>query len=158
MNLNPEIIASTITTLGAFILVYLSVIKDDHVSKSKIIREQLEKFYIPFYKIYCRSFLSKLALSEMDVETWSRILDLMSDNLHLMEPSSQSMYSKYYSAYLNALEAQNGNPMFSSDSTMQKLDETFDILCISIFSEYATLLRKAKLPVPTLPKLKHNDA
>lgn len=89
MNLNPEIIASTITTLGAFILVYLSVIKDDHVSKSKIIREQLEKFYIPFYKIYCRSFLSKLALSEMDVETWSRVLDLMSDNLHLMEPSSQ---------------------------------------------------------------------
>lgn len=52
MVLSPEIIASTITTLGAFILVYLSVVKDNHVSKSKIRREQLEKFYIPFYKIY----------------------------------------------------------------------------------------------------------
>ena len=157
MALNPEIIASTITTLGAFILVYLSVIKDDHVSKSKIIREQLEKFYIPFYKIYCRGFLSELALSEMNAETWSCILDLMSDNLHLMEPTSQSMYSKYYSAYLNALEAQNRNPMFSTDSTMQKLDETFDVLCSSIFAEYVTLLRKAKLPVPILPMPKRND-
>lgn len=158
MVLSPEIIASTITTLGAFILVYLSVVKDNHVSKSQIRREQLEKFYIPFYKIYCRGFLSELALSEMSIETWSLILDLMSDNLHLMEPTSQSMYSKYYSAYLNALEARNGNPMFSPDSTMQKLDETFDRLCISIFAEYITLLRKAKLPVPILPTPKRNDA
>ena len=157
MALSPEIIASTITTLGAFILVYLSVIKDDHVSKSKIIREQLEKFYIPFYKMYCRGFLSELALSEMSVETWSRILDLMSDNLHLMEPASQSMYSKYYLAYLDALEAQSEKPMFSHDSTMRKLDETFDTLCSSIFAEYITLLRKAKLPVPTLPTPKRSD-
>lgn len=158
MVLSPEVIASTITTIGAFILVYLSVIKDDHVSKSKIIREQLEKFYIPFYKIYCRGFLSELALSKMEPKTWSHILELMSDNLHLMEPLSQSMYSKYYSAYLNALEAQQGTSNFLSNSTMQKLDETFDLLCASIFKEYATLLRKAKLPVPTFPKLKRDGA
>ena len=158
MTFNSEIIASSITTLGAFILVYLSVIKDDHVSKSKIIREQLEKFYIPFYKIYCRGFLSQLTLSDMELETWSCILDLMSDNLHLMEPASQAMYSNYYLAYLNALEARDGNPMFPLESTMQKLNETFDALCTSVFTEYITLLRKAKLPVPILPRQKHNGA
>ena len=77
MVLSPEIIASTITTLGAFILVYLSVVKDNHVSKSKIRREQLEKFYIPFYKIYCRGFLSELALSEMSIETWSHVSQIL---------------------------------------------------------------------------------
>ena len=121
MTFSPEIVASTITTLGAFILVYLSVVKDDHVSKSKIIREQLEKFYIPFYKIYCRGFLSELTLSEMSLETWSLFLDLMSDNLHLMEPASQSMYSKYYSAYLTALEAKDGNPMFSLERSRRNI-------------------------------------
>ena len=157
MTFSPEIVASTITTLGAFILVYLSVVKDDHVSKSKIIREQLEKFSIPFYKIYCRGFLSELTLSEMSLETWSLFLDLMSDNLHLMEPASQSMYSKYYSAYLTALEAKDRNPMFSLERSMQALDETFAMLCTAVFAEYITLLRKAKLPVPILPKPKRND-
>lgn len=151
MTLSPEIIGNIIATLGAFILVYLSVIKDDHVSKSKIIREQLENFYIPFYKIYCCGFLSQTALSAMKPEIWSDILDLMSNNLHLMEPVSQSLYSKYYSAYLNMLEAKNGNPMYSLESTAQKLDETYNTLCASVFAEYTTLLRKAKLPVPILP-------
>ena len=151
MTLSPEIIGNIITTLGAFILVYLSVIKDNHVSKSKIIREQLEKFY----KIYCRGFLSKTALSEMNFKTWTTILDLMSDNLHLMEPVSQSMYSKYYSAYLDMLEAKAGNPMYSLESAAQKLDETYTALCASVFAEYTTLLRKAKLPVPILPTQNH---
>ena len=156
MTLNSEIIGNIITTLGAFILVYLSVIKDDHVSKSKIIREQLENFYVPFYKIYCRGFLSETVLSAMDFETWSLILDLMSDNLHLMEPLSQSIYSKYYRAYLNMLEAQDGNPMFPLANTAHELDETYNALCSSVFAEYTTLLRKAKLPVPIFPMQKHD--
>ena len=120
------------------------------------IREQLDKFYIPFYKIYCRGFLSELRLSELNFETWSCILDLMSDNLHLMEPESQSMYSKYYLAYLNMLEAQDGNPMFPVEQTSQNLDEAFNTLCGAIFREYVTLLRKLKLPVPILPTHKNS--
>ena len=143
MTFSPEIVASTITTLGAFILVYLSVVKDDHVSKSKIIREQLEKFYIPFYKIYCRGFLSELTLSEMSLETWSLFLDLMSDNLHLMEPASQSMYSKYYSAYLTALEAKDGNPILRiqhPNISLLELDTQFMKNCIKFLCRHSIVL------------------
>lgn len=150
------IIGNVITSLGAFITIYLTAIKDSHVSKLKTIREQLDKFYIPFYKIYCRGFLSELRLSELNFETWSCILDLMSDNLHLMEPESQSMYSKYYLAYLNMLEAQDGNPMFPVEQTSQNLDEAFNTLCRAIFREYVTLLRKLKLPVSILPTHKNS--
>ena len=150
------IIGNVITSLGAFITIYLTAIKESHVSKLKTIREQLDKFYIPFYKIYCRGFLSELRLSELNFETWSCILDLMSDNLHLMEPESQSMYSKYYLAYLNMLEAQDGNPMFPVEQTSQNLDEAFNTLCRAIFREYVTLLRKLKLPVPILPTHKNS--
>lgn len=156
MNLSPEVIASTITTLGAFVLVYLSVVKDNHVSKSKIIREQLEKFYIPFYKIYCRGFLSKLTLSELSSETWSCVIELMTDNLHLMEPASQAMYSEYYAAYLEAIENCGKDFEFSYADSLEKLDTTFDSLCALIFTEYAMLLNKAKLPVPILSTPKRN--
>ena len=153
--MSPEIIGNIITTLGAFVMVYLTSIKDNHVSKVKIIREQLDRFYIPFYKIYCRGFLSEVKLSKMSLEARSSILDLMSDNLHLMEPGSQSMYSRYYSAYLDLLEAYDGNPAFPLERTAQNFDKTFDALCRAIFVEYITLLRKAKLPIPIPPTRKN---
>ncbi|MBS5510166.1 MAG: hypothetical protein KHX30_02350 [Clostridium sp.] len=149
--MSPDIIATIITNLGAFILVYLSVVKERYVSKNAIRREQLDKFYIPFYKTYCRGFLSQMKLSEMSVESRSIILDLMSENLHLMEPLSQSLYSEYYAAYLDMLEASDGNPMFPIDSTSQKFDDVFYRLTSAIFTEYSALLRKVKLPVPILP-------
>ena len=155
--MSPEIIATIITNLGAFVLVYLSAVKERYVSKNAIRREQLDKFYIPFYKIYCRGFLSQMKLSEMSIESRSMILDLMSDHLHLMEPLSQSLYSEYYAAYLDMLEATDGNPMFPLDSTSQKFDDVFHKLTSAIFMEYRSLLRKAKLPVPILPKPSGDD-
>ena len=156
MSFSPEVISSTISTLGAFVLVYLSVVKDNHVSKTKIRREQLEKFYVPFYKIYCRGFLSELALSELSIETWECIFNLMTDNLHLMEPASQAMYSKYYAAYLDAVKNRGANSNFAFADSSEKFDEVFDALCILVFTEYAMLLNKSKLPVPILPTPKRN--
>lgn len=77
-----SIISNLITTLGAFVLVYLSVIKDNYSSKYKIRREQLDKFYIPFYKLYCRGFLSENPLSLMTPEVRGSILELLSDCIH----------------------------------------------------------------------------
>ena len=143
-----SIISNLITTLGAFVLVYLSVIKDNYSSKYKIRREQLDKFYIPFYKLYCRGFLSENPLSLMTPEVRGSILELLNDNIHLMEPLSQSMYSRYYKSYLDLLEAEDGCSHFSLSEARAQMDSTFKVLSQSIFMEYNQLLKKAKLPVP----------
>ena len=137
-----SIISNLITTLGAFVLVYLSVIKDNYSSKYKIRREQLDKFYIPFYKLYCRGFLSENPLSLMTPEVRGSILELLSDNIHLMEPLSQSMYSRYYKSYLDLLEAEDGCSHFSLQARAQ-MDSTFKVLSQSIFMEYNQLLKQS---------------
>lgn len=150
------IISNLITTLGAFILVYLSVIKDTHASKYQIIREQLDKFYIPFYQMYCRGFLSELPLSSMSQETRGKFLDLLSNNLHLMEPLSQSLFLDFYKAFLDLLEAENGNKNFPLSKVQSRFDSIFKNLSDNIFMEYNHLLKKAKLLSPIFVRRKRH--
>ena len=84
----------------------------------------------------------------MTPEVRGSILELLSDNIHLMEPLSQSMYSRYYKSYLDLLEAEDGCSHFSLSEARAQMDSTFKVLSQSIFMEYNQLLKKAKLPVP----------
>ena len=51
-----SIIVSIISVIGSFVLVFLSSIRDTFERKYTIRREQLDKFYIPFYQTYCAGF------------------------------------------------------------------------------------------------------
>jgi hypothetical protein len=144
------IIASAITTLGAFILVYLSVIKEGYATEATVIRERLDNFYIPFYRLYCSGFSSKIALADKSLEARSAFFDLMTKNIHYMDTVSQSLYPHFYLAFINLLEAENGNSDFDLSECRLELEKVFTNLCDSIFTEYKNLLKKAKLPVPKI--------
>ena len=111
--MNSTIVVAIISVTGSFILVYLNSFKDLLNRKYEIRREQLSNFYTPFYQRYCAGFFQHCQLSSMDNRVRSIFLDLMTRNLHLMEPHSQAMYSEFYSVYLDLLEAENNNPEYS---------------------------------------------
>ena len=148
--MDSSIIVAIISLIGSFILIYLSSIKETSDRKYTVHKEQLDKFYIPFYQKYCAGFLSKNKLSELDINTRGAFLDLFTKNLHLMEPESQSLYQDYYLAFLNMLEANNGNPDFPFDKCSQELDQIFFKMSKAILNEYKQILKKCHLPVPLI--------
>ena len=84
----------------------------------------------------------------MSIEVRSTFLDIMTQNIYLMEPLSQAMYSDFYFAFLNLAEAENGNPEYPYEKCAQKMDEVFEDLSKAIFIEYRQILKKCHLPVP----------
>ena len=120
--MNSSVIVSVITVIGSFTLVYLNSIKDSSDKKYNVRKEQLLKFYVPFYQRYRMGFFPQNHLSTMSIEVRSTFLDIMTQNIHLMEPLSQAMYSDFYLAFLNLAEAENGNPEYPYEECAQKMD------------------------------------
>lgn len=145
-----SIIVSIISVIGSFVLVFLSSIRDTFERKYTIRREQLDKFYIPFYQTYCAGFLAQNKLSELGFESRSKFLDLFTANLQFMEPKSQSLYQDYYVAFLDMLEAENDNPNFPLGQCSEKLDQVFTEMSHAILNEYKQILKKCHLPVPLI--------
>ena len=89
--MNSSVVVSIITVIGSFTLVYLNSIKDSFNQKYQVRQEQLSKFYIPFYQKYCATMFPQNQFSSMPFESRSIFLDLITQNIHLMEPCSQAM-------------------------------------------------------------------
>lgn len=70
--------------------------------------------------------------------------------IHLMDAHSQSLYSKFYLAFLNLLEAEDENPDFNMDICCDELDNVFNELCTFTFNEYKRILKQCHLPVPLI--------
>lgn len=144
------IIVAVISVIGSFVVVYLSTIKEHFTQKYEVKKEQLEKFYIPFYQKYCAGFLSINKISEMSFETRGQFLDLFTQNIHLMEPKSQSLYQDFYLAFLNMLEAEENNPDFPIEKHSKELDNVFGAMTNAVLQEYKDILKKCHLPVPSI--------
>lgn len=148
--MDSTIIVAAISVIGSFTLVYLNSVKETSNKKYEIRREQLSKFYMPFYQKYCAGLFPQNRLSTMSFEARSIFFDLMTQNIYLMEPLSQAMYSDFYSAYLDLLEAENNNPEYLLEESSQKLDNIFSKLSRQILIEYKGILKKCHLPVPLI--------
>ena len=148
--MDSTIIVAAISVIGSFTLVYLNSVKENSNKKYEIRREQLSKFYMPFYQKYCAGLFPQNRLSAMSFEARSIFFDLMTQNIYLMEPLSQAMYSDFYSAYLDLLEAENNNPEYLLEESSQKLDNIFSKLSRQILIEYKGILKKCHLPVPLI--------
>jgi hypothetical protein len=145
-----SIIVAIISLIGSCIAIYSNFIKDLLTSKKVVYKERLDKFYIPFYQKYCAGFLSANKFSSLDFEARSIFLDLFTQNIHLMDAHSQSLYSKFYLAFLNLLEAEDENPDFNMDICCDELDNVFNELCTFTFNEYKRILKQCHLPVPLI--------
>lgn len=145
-----SIIVSLISVIGSFVVVYLSAIRDVFSEKQQVRREQLDNFYIPFYRRYCAGFLFRNRLSQMSPESRSVFLELFTRNIHLMEPILQSKYSDFYAAYLDLLEAEGDNEDYSLIECSDHFDQIFNDITASILLEYKCILKKCHLPVPLI--------
>ena len=148
--MDSTIIVAAISVIGSFTLVYLNSVKETSNKKYEIRREQLSKFYMPFYQKYCAGLFPQNRLRAMSFEARSIFFDLMTQNIYLMEPLSQAMYSDFYSTYLDLLEAENNNPEYLLEESSQKLDNIFSKLSRQILIEYKGILKKCHLPVPLI--------
>lgn len=61
-HMDSSIIVAIISLIGSFILIYLSSIKETSDRKYTVRKEQLDKFYIPFYQNIVRRFSPKISL------------------------------------------------------------------------------------------------
>ena len=145
-----SIIVSLISVICSFVVVYLSAIRDVFNEKQQVRREQLDNFYVPFYRRYCAGFLFRNRLSQMSLEARNAFLDLLTRNIYLMEPTSQAKYSDFYAAYLDLLEAENGNEDYSLVECSDRFDQVFNDMTTSILLEYKCILKKCHLPVPLI--------
>lgn len=148
--MDSTIIVAAISVIGSFTLVYLNSVKETSNRKYEIRKEQLSKFYIPFYQRYCAGLFPQNQLSAMPSEARARFFNLITQNIYLMEPLSQAMYSDFYLAYLDLLEAENNNPEYSLEESSRKLDTIFNKLSRQILIEYKGILKKCHLPVPLI--------
>lgn len=146
------IIVAIISVIGSFVVVYLTAVKELFTQKYQIRREQLDNFYIPFYQFYYRGLLLYNKLSSLSSEARCNLLDLMSNNIYLMEPKSQAIYSDFYIAFLNMLEAETGNEDYPLAQCSEELDTVFNKLTNAVFTEYKGILKKCNLPVPSIPQ------
>lgn len=148
--MDSAIIVSIISVIGSFVLVYLSTIKETFERKYQVRKEQLDKFYIPFYQMYCRGFMSQIKFSDFPMETKLEFLDMLSTNIYLLEPKSQSLYPQYYRSLLDLMEAEDGNPDFPLDTIKNNFDTISQQLISQILNEYKHILKKCRLPVPSI--------
>lgn len=146
------IVVAIISVVGSFVVVYLTAIKELFTQKYQIRREQLDNFYIPFYQFYCCGLLLYNKLSKLGPEARGNLLDLLTSNIYLMEPKSQALYPDFYLAFLNMLEAENGNKDYPLDKCSEELDIAFNRLKNAVFTEYKGILKKCNLPVPSIPQ------
>lgn len=144
-----EILNIVVPFISALIMFYLSCAKEKRVSKSEAYKERLQNYYIPFYQMYCRGFLFDFPIEKMPFENRGLFLDLFSKNLQYMDSKSQSLYPKYYRAFLELMEAEE-----TDASNLAECEYNFSIafseITKSTFSEYKRLLRKLKMPVPDI--------
>lgn len=145
-----EILNIVVPFLSALIMFYLSCVKEKRVSKSEIYKERIQNFYIPFYKMYCRGFLSDYSVvKNMPIENRRTFLDLFSNNLQYMDCKTQSLYPKYYQAFLDLMEAETAE-LENLDEYRDMFANTFYEISKNVFAEYKRLLRKLRMPVPDI--------
>ena len=134
---------------SAIILFYLASAKEKRISKADVYRERLQNYYIPFYQMYCRGYLFHYPIQDMPFENRGLFLDLFSKNIQYMDSKTQSLYPRYYRAFLALMEADESNAD-GLESCKSEFADIFQQITASTFSEYKHLLRKLKMPVPDI--------
>ncbi|MEY8524542.1 hypothetical protein AALA90_16160 [Lachnospiraceae bacterium 38-10] len=144
-----DILNIIIPFASALILFYLASFKEKRISKTDVYKERLQNYYIPFYQMYCRGYLFDYPIQDMPLKSRGLFLDLFSQNIQYMDAKTQSLYPRYYRAFIALMEAEE-----SGTSELKSCKSEFaDIFCqitASTFSEYKHLLRKLKMPVPDI--------
>ena len=85
----------------------------------------------------------------MPFENRGLFLDLFSKNIQYMGTKTQSLYPRYYRAFLALMKAEESNAS-QLDSCKSEFADIFQQITASTFSEYKHLLRKLKMPAPDI--------
>ena len=141
-----DILQYSLPSITAIALFYLTFKKDNYSYKKAMEKERIEKCYFPFYRFYFTGMLAKIPFSKLTTKNQERFITLLTNNLYLLDVTSQALFSALYSAHIELILAQKSN----SDLAIYEhtLDVAFWELKQSIFAEYKHLLKKLGLPVP----------
>lgn len=134
----------------AIVMFVLSSNRSDKVSMKDVLRKRLDSFYVPFYQRYSAGFLSKNLISDLSIESFTHLLDLLTQNIHYMGTKSQSYYPEVYQAFLQyAFHEEEISPQ-ELKKLKDRFDDSFKAIAKAIFEEYRDICRKLKLPKPAI--------
>ena len=113
-NLPREILSYIIPVASIFLTYYLGSKKSDKETYHNIQSLWYNSFYVPYLLCLYRGHLfDKLNFSDLTPDVRSHLLDLSSKNLQFLGQSSLMLYPKMYNSFLDYLEYDEGNPIFS---------------------------------------------
>lgn len=133
--------------LGTFFIVYLNHKKDIAMFKLDVRMERLNKLYVPFYRMYCTRMLSFKNLTDLSYEDIASIFDILNENIHYLEASTQYDYYNVYKIYVDWIQCIKTNSLnlYLCES---QLNSSFKALTDFILLDYRNILKKCHLPEP----------
>lgn len=88
-----------------------SIFKESRDRKREILKERYSNAYLPcisnLFRLYAFNSVGHYMVESRD--TRCAFLDLLTDNLHYWDKSTIALYPKFYKAFLDMLEFENGN-------------------------------------------------
>lgn len=95
---------------------YLATRQDKKKTVLATKEERYTRAYLPYisdlYKLYAFKSLGDFCVKNF--ESRSMFLDLLTNNLRYWDNKTLSLYPAFYKAYLDMLEYEDGNPLYSS--------------------------------------------
>lgn len=139
-------ILSIIVPLIAVILSYIcGRLETSGRSKTEAIKEQYEKFYIPFLQKLCIILPDEnIKFSDMSFEMRSIFFDIVMSNIQYIDINTQHHIPNFYCAYVDMLEYADGNPKYAE--TPSYADIAFINLAICACKRSIKLSKKLHFP------------
>ena len=148
LNYFLKILQMALPYASGISIFYLTLLKENQLSKKAALQKRLDSFYIPFFQFYCRNLLSTNQFSAFPDTDIHNFFKFLSANICNMGTQSQAAYSDFYLSFCSLLDARHGKPHCFLSVCSKKFENDFTKLCNQIFTEYRDICRKLHAPKP----------
>ncbi len=137
-----QIVVPSVTSIILFILAFY---KDCFISKKEVLKERMNKLYVPFYQKYIVLRL-KIPISKFDIETILDVSDFLAHNIQYMNSNTQKLYFDFFKLQLDYID--NKSNKVDTSQLELKLNRVFNKISKNLIQEYIDICNKLRYPKP----------
>lgn len=130
-----------IPLLSIALTYWLGRLQTSKEKKSDSQRERYLGFYVPFIQLLYCGRLDAQPYSSLDLKTRAKYFDLVFQNLHLIDATTQSHVIAFHQVFVDTLDISEATP-----DAITTLDNTFNVLTDSVLLESVRLSKSLRLP------------
>ncbi len=141
-----QYVLNYLVPFATIVLTYvLGRLQEHHSFKNSVLKERYEAVYVPFVSAIYRGMIWHYEdYSKMPADLRAVFFDMLFKNIQFIDKKTQALMPQYYTAYLNMLEYEEGNPEFIS--APQEYNSMFSGILMCMLSETSKLSNKLHLP------------